>query len=149
MNKKLVAVAVAAVLAAPMAQAQTANVVLYGRVNLDLEYIDASGNAPGVTRLTSNSSRFGLRGTEALGGGLNAIFQLENGSVGWDASGGALAGRDSFIGFQGSWGTARFGNFLAPYDDLHGIFGNGPAYLTGLMSTTMLPVRWSTATPCC
>ena len=138
MNKKLVAVAVAALLAAPMAQAQTANVTLYGRVNLDLEYISASGSAPDVTRLTSNSSRFGLRGVESLGGGLNAIFQLENGSVGWDASGGALAGRDSFVGFQGSWGTVRFGNFLAPYDDMHGIFGNGPAYLTGLMSTTAI-----------
>lgn len=138
MNKKLVAVAVAAVLAAPMAQAQTANVTLYGRVNMNLEYISASGNAPDITRLTSNSSRFGLRGVESLGGGLNAIWQLENGSVGWDASGGALAGRDSFIGFQGGWGTVRFGNFLAPYDDMHGIFGNGPAYLTGLMSTTAL-----------
>jgi predicted porin len=138
MNKKLVAVAVAAVLAAPMAQAQTANVTLYGRINLDLEYISASGNFPDVTRLTSNSSRFGLRGVESLGGGLNAIWQIENGSVGIDASGGALAGRDTFIGFQGGWGTVRFGNFLAPYDDMHGIFGNGPAYLTGLMSTTAI-----------
>ena len=37
MNKKLVALAVAGVLAAPLAQAQTANVTLYGRVNLDVE----------------------------------------------------------------------------------------------------------------
>jgi predicted porin len=138
MNKKLVAVAVAAVLAAPMAQAQTANVTLYGRINLNLEYISASGNAPDISRLTSNSSRFGLRGVEALGGGLNAIWQIENGSVGIDASGGALAGRDTFIGFQGGWGTVRFGNFLAPYDDMHPIFGNSPAYLTGMMSTTAL-----------
>ena len=36
MNKKLVALAVAGVLAAPLAQAQTANVTLYGRVNLDV-----------------------------------------------------------------------------------------------------------------
>ena len=36
MNKKLVAVAVAGVLAAPLAaQAQTANVTLYGRLNID------------------------------------------------------------------------------------------------------------------
>ena len=38
MNKKLVAVAVAGVLAAPLAaQAQTANVTLYGRLNITLE----------------------------------------------------------------------------------------------------------------
>ena len=60
MNKKLIAVAVAGLLAAPLvAQAQTANVVLYGRLNLDLEYVNATapGNVdtPNVTRLSSNS----------------------------------------------------------------------------------------------
>ena len=39
MNKKLVAVAIAGLLAAPLAQAQTANVTLYGRVNLDMEFV--------------------------------------------------------------------------------------------------------------
>jgi predicted porin len=137
MNKKLIAVAVAGLLAAPMvAQAQTANVVLYGRLNLDLEYVNASVdqanvNAPNVTRLSTNSSRFGLRGTEALGGGLNAIWQIES-SVSGDAGGGTIAGRDTFIGLQGSWGTVRFGNFLAPYDDVHPVFGDTNTYLTSL-----------------
>ena len=117
MNKKLIAVAVAGLLAAPLvAQAQTANVVLYGRLNLDLEYVNATApsgvDTPNVSRLSSNSSRFGLRGTEALGGGLNAIWQIES-SVAGDAGGGTIAGRDTFIGLQGSWGTVRFGNFLA------------------------------------
>ncbi len=40
MNKKLVAVAIAGLLAAPLAQAQTANVTLYGRVNLDMEFVN-------------------------------------------------------------------------------------------------------------
>ena len=40
MNKKLVALAVAGVLSAPLAaQAQTANVTLYGRLNLDMEAV--------------------------------------------------------------------------------------------------------------
>ena len=39
MNKKLLAIAIAGVLAAPLAQAQTANVTLYGRLNLDAEVI--------------------------------------------------------------------------------------------------------------
>ncbi len=94
-------------------------------------------NLPNVTRLTQNSSRFGLRGTESLGGGLNAIWQIES-SVSGDAGGGTIAGRDTFLGFQGCWGTVRFGNFLAPYDDLHPIFGNGPSYLTSILATAAL-----------
>jgi len=82
MNKKLVAVAVAGVLAAPLAaQAQTANVTLYGRLNVDYELVtgrQADGSNPNVSRLSSNSSRIGVRGTESLGGGLNAIFQIES-----------------------------------------------------------------------
>jgi len=142
MNKKLIAVAVAGLLAAPLvAQAQTANVVLYGRLNLDLEYVNATapGNVetPNVTRLSSNSSRFGLRGTEALGGGLNAIFQIES-SVSGDAGGGTIAGRDTYVGLQGSWGTVRFGNFLAPYDDMHPIFGDTNTYLTSIAGMTSI-----------
>ena len=114
MNKKLVAVAVAAVLAAPLAaQAQTANVTLYGRLNITLEYIDANGSNPSVQRVSSNSSRLGVRGTESLGGGLNAIFQIES-SISGDAGGGTLAGRDTFVGLQGSWGTFRFGSSWSP-----------------------------------
>jgi predicted porin len=138
MNKKLVAVAVAGVLAAPMAaQAQTANVTLYGRLNMNLEYIDANGNNPSVTRLSSNSSRLGVRGTESLGGGLNVIFQLES-SISGDAGGGTLAARDTFVGLQGSWGTVRWGNFLAPYDDMHPIFGNVPTFTTSILATAAI-----------
>ena len=145
MNKKLVAVAVAAVLAAPLAaQAQTANVTLYGRLHLSLEYIDANGDRPSVTRLSSNSSRLGVRGTESLGGGLNAIFQLES-SISGDAGGGTLAGRDTFVGLQGSWGTVRIGNFLAPYDDAHPIFGNVPTFTTTMLSTASIWAQGTSA----
>ena len=48
MKKKLVAVAVAGVLGAPLAaQAQTANVTLYGRLNVDYEIVNgAKGKQP-------------------------------------------------------------------------------------------------------
>ena len=47
MKKKLVAVAVAGVLGAPLAaHAQSANVTLYGRLNLDLEFVH--GEQPAV-----------------------------------------------------------------------------------------------------
>ena len=77
MNKKLLAVAVAGVLAAPLAQAQTANVTLYGRLNLDAEVIinakqdntsgipgtgtPAAGTKQNIYRVSSNSSRLGVK----------------------------------------------------------------------------------------
>ena len=98
MNKKLVAVAVAGLLGAPLAaQAQTANVTLYGRLNIDFELVNgrqADGSNPTVTRLSSNSSRFGVRGTESLGGGLNAIFQIESNINGDTNSGSARRPRN-------------------------------------------------------
>ena len=168
MNKKLVAVAIAGLLAAPLAQAQTANVTLYGRLNMDFEFVNGRfitpagqlpagvnqpasctvGWAAGTTtgcitqnptqyRVSSNSSRFGLRGTESLGGGLNAVFQIES-SVSPDTGTGTLAGRDSFLGFQGSWGLFRIGRFHAPYDNIHEIWGDNPTLLTGIMATSAI-----------
>jgi len=138
MNKKLVALAVAGVLAAPLAaQAQTANVVLYGRVNLNMEVVNGkqtTGKNNNVFRVSSNSSRLGVRGTESLGGGLNAIFQIES-NVQADAGGSTLATRETFVGLQGAWGTVKMGNFLAPYDDIHPIFGNVPTLTTSILST--------------
>ena len=70
MKKKLVAVAVAGVLGAPLAaHAQTANVTLYGRLNVDFELVNGrqpDGSNPTVSRLSSNSSRFGIRGIPTL-----------------------------------------------------------------------------------
>jgi len=149
MNKKLVAVAVAGVLAAPLAaQAQTANVTLYGRLNLTMEAVSGSAVDPNlpataaaqnrtIYRVNSNSSRLGVRGSEALGGGLTAIFQIES-SIVADASGGTLAGRETFVGLQGSWGTFKMGYFLSPYDDIHPIFGNVPTLTTSILSTAAL-----------
>jgi predicted porin len=144
MNKKLVAVAVAGVLAAPLAaQAQTANVTLYGRLNINYELVNgrqADGTNPNVSRLSSNSSRLGVRGTESLGGGLNAIFQIESnvsGDTGNSSSSG-FASRENFVGLQGAWGTFKMGKFLMPYDDLHPIFGNVPTYTTSILSTANL-----------
>lgn len=161
MNKKLVAVAIAGVLAAPLAQAQTANVTLYGRLNMDVEMVNGAilnpnipqratctgANAgtvsycntinPNQYRVATNSSRFGLRGTESLGGGLSAIFQIES-SLSPDISGGTLAGRDSFIGLQGSWGMFRMGRFHGPYDNIHEIWGSNPTLLTGVLATSAI-----------
>jgi len=149
MNKKLVAVAVAGMLAAPLAaQAQTANVTLYGRLNLDMEVInvkqDNSGGANKINefRVVSNSSRLGVRGSEALGGGLSAIFQIESavGAANGGGLGSTLGTRETFVGLQGGWGTVKLGYFLTPYDDILPIFGNVPTLATSILGTQAL---WS------
>lgn len=141
MNKKLVALAVAGALALPVAaQAQTANVTLYGRVNMDVEVVNGrqvNGSNPNVFRVSSNSSNFGIRGTESLGGGLSAIFQIESG-VPWDVGGGTLATRDSFLGLQGPWGRVRLGIYHLPYDGLHDIFGSLPTLETGILASSAI-----------
>jgi predicted porin len=150
MNKKLVALAVAGAFALPLAaEAQTgAQVTLYGRANMDLEFVKASGagaadgSTTTVTRVSSNSSRFGLRGTEALGGGLTAFFQVEN-SVNWDGNGAGnantIANRETFVGLQGSYGQIWLGRSLSPYDDTTPIWASGPYnYNTGLFNNSSL-----------
>ncbi len=57
-------------------------------------------------------SRWGLRGTEDLGGGLKAIFVLENGfdaSTGKAAQGGLLFGKKAYVGMASPYGTLTLG----------------------------------------
>jgi predicted porin len=85
MKKTLVAIAITSTFAS-LAHAQ-GSVTLYGLIDEGFEAVSnvATSGANGARqyRLDSasglNSSRWGLRGVEDLGGGLKAIFQLENG----------------------------------------------------------------------
>ena len=127
MNKKLVAVAVAGLLAAPLAaQAQTANVTLYGRLNMTMEAVNGQAVDPNlprrprlpvnrtVYRVNSNSSRLGVRGSESLGGGLSAIFQIES-SVNADIRRRrARRSRETFVGLQGDVGYVQDGLLPGP-----------------------------------
>ena len=131
---------VAGLLLPPLARAQFVNVSLYGNLNMDVELVkggQGDGSNPTVVRVSSNSSRFGLRGHEYLGHGQVAIFQLES-SVLSDTGGSALASRETWVGLQGDWGTMKLGNFLTPYDDIHTIFGNSPTLTTSILSTAAL-----------
>lgn len=136
----LIVLAGTAAACAPAA-AQSA-LLLYGQLNLTVEHVDASNperDAPRIQRISSNASRLGIRGFESLGRGLVAIWQIESG-IAADAGGSLLAGRETFVGLDGDWGTVKLGNFLTPYDDLHPIFGNVPTLTTSILSTAAL---WS------
>ncbi|MDQ3027818.1 MAG: porin [Pseudomonadota bacterium] len=117
MNKKLIALAVAGACFASDAMAQTANpVTLYGRAYLTLESIEAKGSSPLVrrTRIEDQSSLLGVRGTEDLGGGLKAFFQLET-AFRLDQAGTGFANRNSGVGLQGGWGSFLMGRWDSPF----------------------------------
>lgn len=125
---------------APAAQAQIDQVHLYGSLNLDLEFVSGKqpdGSNTTVNRVSSNTSRFGIRGSEYLGAGQVALFQLES-PVQADTGNSpetGIASRESFVGLQGDWGTLKLGKFLTPYDDILPIFGNVPTLTTSILST--------------
>lgn len=113
MKKSLIALAVLGA-AAGAASAQS-NVTVYGVVDAGIAYKN-DGNPAGKT-LSENSgmqsgSRLGFRGTEDLGGGLSAIFTLENGFNVDDGSlgnNGRLFGRQAWVGLNGGFGTVKLG----------------------------------------
>jgi predicted porin len=138
MKRTLVAMVLASAAAlSPAALGQIANVRLYGSLNLDFELISGKqqdDTNPTVNRVSSNSSRLGIRGSEYLGRGQVAIFQIES-SIQGDTNAGNLGGRETFVGLQGDWGTLKLGKFLTPYDDILPIFGNAPTLTTSILST--------------
>jgi predicted porin len=72
-----------------------------------------------------SGSRWGLRGAKDLGGGLKAIFTLENGfdpSTGKLGQGGLEFGRQAFVGLSSPVGRVTLGRQY----DLHVDFSSGP-----------------------
>lgn len=130
MKKTLIALAAFAAMTGA-AHAQS-SVTLYGVADAYVGQITTKtqvGAAP-ETELSKNvvngsgmsSSRWGLRGSEVLGGGLSAEFNLEGS---YDMSTGAVAtiapqgntlfGRASFVGLKGQFGSVRLGRMSTSY----------------------------------
>ncbi|CAB3761614.1 porin [Burkholderia sp. MSh2] len=112
MKKSLLAlVALGAFAGAAHAQS---SVTLYGIIDEGLLF---NNNADGKHLYSMASgvmqgSRFGLRGTEDLGGGLKAIFTLENGfdvNSGKLGQGGLMFGRQAYVGLSSNYGTVTLG----------------------------------------
>ncbi|AKJ31775.1 porin [Caldimonas brevitalea] len=83
---------------------------VYGRLNTSVERQRQQNET--TVKLVDNASRLGFKGTEDLGGGLKAVFQLEHGfnvDDGKTASA-SFWGRESWVGLAGGFGTVRFGN---------------------------------------
>jgi len=117
MQKKLIALAIAGLSGAAFAQS---NVTIYGVADASFDVINISGgsgalsdNTPNFTRVSTNGSYIGFKGTENLGNGLSAIFQFESDAK-FDNGGSLSTGRDSFVGLSGNFGKVLLGTLTAP-----------------------------------
>ncbi|WP_370652751.1 porin [Sediminibacterium sp.] len=112
----MIALAIASAVSAP-AFAATANVDVYGRMAFSLDYVDTNnlvGDGADVVTGRDNVSRFGLKGTEDLGNGLAAIWQIETALNTSTTGVGSL--RNTFIGLSSkSLGTVILGRHDTPY----------------------------------
>lgn len=130
MKKTLMVAALTGVFATA-AHAQS-SVTLYGLIDAGLTYTNNQGGSHNFKETSGsvNGSRWGLRGAEDLGGGLKAIFTLENGfniASGQLGQQGREFGRQAFVGLSSTqYGAATLGR---QYDSVVDYLG--PLALTG------------------
>jgi predicted porin len=119
MNTKLLITTVgAALVAGPMLAAQ-ADTSFYGHLHMSFDSVDNGTSKSGF--VSSNLSRFGIKGNEDLGGGLKAIYQVESPALRMDDGSGGLGGtmRNTYLGFAGSsWGALKVGRYDTPFKEL-------------------------------
>jgi predicted porin len=107
----------------PAAHAQS-SVTLYGVIDESISFLHNQGGKNQWQTLAGNlqGSRWGLKGTEDLGGGLKAVFQLENGfdpNNGTLGQGGRQFGRQAYVGVAHDvYGTVTLGRQYVPDTDL-------------------------------
>ncbi len=124
MRKRTIAGTIALAMSASAAHAQN-SVTLYGIIDTGIAYIHNSGGQSSQWRMQTsniNGTQWGLKGAEDLGGGLSAVFTLENG---FDSGNGQLGfggrefGRQAYVGLSSATaGTVTFGR---QYDPLTGL----------------------------
>jgi predicted porin len=99
------------------------SVTLYSILDNGFTYTNNAGGHQSIMQQDGNNtgasgSRFGLRGSEDLGGGLSALFLLEDGFTlpnGGFQQGGLLFGRQAYVGVGSPYGTVTLGR---QYDSL-------------------------------
>jgi predicted porin len=109
--------------ASGVAHAQS-SVTLYGVIDESIQDVSNVGGHNLVNMAAGNiqGDRWGLKGSEDLGGGMKAIFQLENGfnvNTGALGQGGLEFGRQAFVGLSGAtWGQVTLGRQYDPLVDM-------------------------------
>ena len=133
MKKSLIALAVLAASSAAMAQS---SVTLYGIA--DLGVVKAKGESAMLSSGNVSGSRWGIKGTEDLGGGLSAMFNFEQGiNLTNGANTGNGFGRQAWVGLGGGFGALKFGKVPTAYDDVAG--ASNPVFDSALASSNIAP----------
>jgi predicted porin len=101
------------------------SVTLYGIVDTGIAYVHNSGGHASQWKMSTGNlsgNEWGLKGTEDLGDGLSAVFQLENGfdiGSGQMQQNSRLFGRQAFVGLSSPhYGTVTLGRQYDPISDL-------------------------------
>ena len=106
MKKSLIALAVLAASGTAFAQS---TVTLYGVLDAGI-----TKGADSKTTFTgggiNGTPRLGVKGTEDLGGGLSAVFQIETGLNSGKEAASSLGDRGAFVGLAGAFGTVTLGS---------------------------------------
>lgn len=117
MKKTICALAVGATFLTPV-MAMAADVKIYGRANITLDYLD-DGKDYNVFTVNSNASRLGFKVDHKLENGMTAFAQIEqeiNFATGTnDSKANTFATRDTFAGLKGDFGQVRIGRFDSPF----------------------------------
>lgn len=109
MKKTLIALAAVAATGAAMAQS---SVTIYGVVDVGFTSVNNNGTGTDNTGLTSSNmttNRLGFRGTEDLGGGLKANFQVETSLAADAPAASSIGDRGAWVGLSGGFGEIRLG----------------------------------------
>ncbi|WP_079417275.1 porin [Thiomonas intermedia] len=132
MKKSLIALAVFSAFSGAAFAADS--VQLYGTLDMGVTRY-SNGSADSLTNMTSgvlNGTKFGVKGTEDLGGGLTAGFQAETGfcsqggGTGYGSTtpagnqyctGGGFMGRTSMVNLSGGFGTVAAGRMYSFTDN--------------------------------
>ena len=123
MKKGLLFVGIPAVLLSGMSYAQS-TVTLYGTIDEGFNFTNNAKGNRGYQMLDGDvaGARWGLKGTEDLGGDLSAIFRLENGfnaNTGALGQGGLEFGRQAYVGLSSAkFGTLTMGRQYDPTIDM-------------------------------
>ncbi|MDX1374844.1 MAG: porin [Burkholderiales bacterium] len=155
MHKKLLAVAVAGALALPGAALAASSVTITGFFKVSYAWIKISGkpNEDSQDRVQDESSRIYFRVVEDLGGGLQAIGQVDW-RVAIDSAVDAASGAN-WVGLRSkSWGELTMGrhdlHYIYTEDQLYSLGGSLKATNTSIIAfsgTGVAPVAIASRTP--
>jgi predicted porin len=96
--------------------ASAGDTTVYGKLHMSINSINDSENS--ALGLSSNTSRFGVKGTSEMNDTFTLIWQFEQALNLAQKGSETLANRNSFLGLKGTWGTALWGIHDTPYKTL-------------------------------